>query len=204
MPHNNSKIAGILLAVGGIQFAVAMIIAEAVYPGYSVSANYISDLGVWSRPSGMIFNPSIILFGLTVLVGSYFVNRQFGNRGITLLLALSGIGPLGVGLFPENTFIVNGVPIFHSIFALIAFIAGGFAAIAFYKITKAPFKYLTVILGVAGLTAMVLFFGTRDYGYLGLGVGGMERMIVYPTLLGIIAFGGYLLGITDEKQPTTP
>jgi hypothetical membrane protein len=204
MPLSNSKIAGILLAVGGIQFAVAMIIAEAVYPGYSISANYISDLGVWSKPSGIIFNPSIMLFGLTVLASSYFVNRQFGNRGITILLALSGIGPLGVGLFPENTFIVNGIPFFHSIFALIAFIAGGLVAIAFYKITEAPFKYLTVILGVAGLTAMVLFFATRDYGYLGLGVGGMERMIVYPTLLGIIAFGGYLLGMTDEKQPTTP
>jgi hypothetical protein len=51
-----------------------------------------------------------------------------------------------------------------------------------------------VILGEATLTATILFVTTRDFGYLGLGVGGMERMMAYPTLLWIISLGGYLLG----------
>ena len=38
--------AGLLLLVGTTQFAIGMIIAEAVDPSYSVSTNYISDLGV--------------------------------------------------------------------------------------------------------------------------------------------------------------
>ena len=47
MLFDNSKIAGTLLLVGGIQFVVAVVIAESIYPGYSVSQNVISDLGVW-------------------------------------------------------------------------------------------------------------------------------------------------------------
>ena len=30
--------------------------------------------------------------------------------------------------------------------------------------------------------------------YFGLAAGGMERMMVYPTLFGTLAFGGYLMG----------
>jgi hypothetical membrane protein len=194
MTPDYSKIAGTLLLVGGVQFVIALIIAEAIYPNYSVSANYISDLGVWSKPSAAIFNPSIILFGSTVLASSYFIKKQFKLGKIAYLLALAGAGALGVGVFPENTFLVNGIPVIHSISALIAFVIGGIAAVAAYKYTKPPFKVISVILGAATLTATVLFFTTRDYGYLGLGVGGMERMMAYPTLLWIISLGGYLLG----------
>jgi hypothetical membrane protein len=200
MTPDYSKIAGTLLLVGGVQFVIALIIAEAIYPSYSVSANYISDLGVWGKPSAAIFNPSIILFGSTVLASSYFIKKQFKLGKIAYLLALAGAGSLGVGVFPENTFLVNGIPVIHSISALIAFVIGGVSAVAAYTYTKSPFKVISVILGAATLTAAVLFFTTRDYGYLGLGVGGMERMMAYPTLLWIIGLGGYLLGASSEKM----
>ncbi len=194
MPFANSKIAGTLLLVGGAQFVIALIIAEAIYPGYSVAHNYISDLGVWGSNSALVFNSSIMIFGLTVLASSYFINKQFKNLAISFFFALAGAGSLGVGIFPENTFIVNGIPVIHSFSALLAFVFGGIAAISLYKITKSPFRYLSVIVGAASLIAMVLFITTRDSGALGLGVGGMERMVAYPTLVGIIGFGGYLLG----------
>jgi hypothetical membrane protein len=198
MPLSNTKVAGALLLIGGAQFVIALIIAEAVYPGYSVSANYISDLGVWGKPSAPVFNPSTMLFGATVLAAAYFINKHFKNRVITVMFTLAGAGALGVGIFPENTFIVNGVAVIHYISALLAFIGGGVTAIAAYKITKPPFRYLSVILGAATLTAAVLFATTRDIGFLGIGVGGMERMMAYPTLLWITSLGGYLLGTTHE------
>ena len=77
MDSNNKTVAGALLFGGGLQFIVAMVIAETVYPNYNVSGNYISDLGVWSKPSAAIFNPSIILLGLTILVGAFFIQRGF-------------------------------------------------------------------------------------------------------------------------------
>jgi len=54
-------------------------------------------------------------------------------------------------------------------------------------------------LGLFSLTALFLLVFTRDYGWLGLGAGGMERMIAYPMCLWMIGFGGYLIG-NDGKE----
>lgn len=120
------------------------------------------------------------------------MQKAFKKHIFSIVFALASVGSLGVGLFPENTFIVNGVPIFHAVFARMAFVIGGFAAI-FSKITTPPFKYISIILGVGTLLAAVLFFTTASFNYIGLGAGGMERMMAYPTLMWIAGFGGYLL-----------
>jgi hypothetical membrane protein len=198
MDSINRKIAGALLFVGASQFTVGMIVAEAVYPNYSISGNYISDLGVWGKPSAAIFNPSIILLGLMILISAYFIQREFRMGAITVFFVLAGLGPLLVGIFPENTFLVHGVPVIHSIAAIISFVFGGIAAIASYKITKGPFRYFSVILGVATLFALLLFATTRS-DYLGIGVGGMERMIVYPTLVWTIGMGANLLPSPNKE-----
>jgi hypothetical membrane protein len=199
MPLNHAKVAGTLLLVGGIQFIIALIVAEAIYPGYSTSANFISDLGVWGKPSAVIFNPSIILLGAMSVVGAYFVKKQFGLGKIGYFFAVAGAGTLTVGIFPENTVLVNGIPVIHAIAALLAFFIGGIGAVGAYRYTKPPFNVISVVLGVASLTASALFFITYNMGSLGLGIGGMERMIAYPTLLWIIGLGGYLLGYANEK-----
>jgi hypothetical protein len=183
MPLSNTKVAGILLLVGGIQFVIALVIAEAVYPGYSVSANYISDLGVWGKPSAPVFNPSTMLFGLTVLASSYFIHKHFGNRAITVLFALAGAGALGVGIFPESTFIVNGIPRHPLHLGASRVHRRRRNRHRILQNHKTPVQILISHLGSATLTAAVLFATTRDIGYLGIGVGGMERMIAYPTLL---------------------
>jgi len=198
MSLKNSKISGTLLLVGATQFILFLIVAEAVYPGYSVSANHISDLGVWGKPSAVFFNPSTILFGLTVLGSSYFINKEFKNPIFAILFGLAGAGALGVGVFPETTFVINGIPVIHTISAATAFIVGGIAAIASFRFTKSPLRYVGVVLGVVALVATVLFRTTEDFGYLGIGVGGMERMIAYPPILWIIGFGGYLLGKNNQ------
>jgi hypothetical membrane protein len=190
--------AGTLLFVAGAQFSILLIVAEAVFPEYSVSGNYISDLGVWSRPSAIIFNPSIMVFGFFLLLGAYYVQRSSKMFPFSAFLGLAGLGALGVGIFPEDTFLVNGIPLIHSIFALFAFVFGGIAAVTCYKVVRGPFRYLSALLGVASLVALVLFTLTESYGYLGLGVGGMERMIVYPTQLWIIGFGGYMLSSAEQ------
>ncbi len=196
---DKAKNAGALLFVGGAQFVVCMIIAEAVYPDYSISANYISDLGVWGQMSAVIFNPSIILSGLLTLVSAFFIQKTFRKRGFSATLALSGVGPLLVGFFPENTVLINGVPLVHSLAAFIAFIFGGLAAITSYRVTISPFKYFSIVLGTFSISAFILFIATITSGSLGLGAGGMERMIAYPNLLWAICFGGYLMATSGQK-----
>lgn len=48
MNYDDKRIAGLLGFVAGVQIILAIIICEAVYSGYSVGQQYISDLGNWS------------------------------------------------------------------------------------------------------------------------------------------------------------
>lgn len=192
MALSNAAKAGVAFFLGTVQFGIFMIVAEAVYPGYSVAANYISDLGATCvtgqpcviPPSSAIFNVSVALLGLLILVGAVFIHRAFHWRPATLLVALGGIGPLGVGLFPETT------GLWHDLFSLIAFLFAGLSAIVLARFQTKPMFYFSIILGLATLLALVGYIGGNT---LGLGVGGMERMVVYPVLLWGVGFGGYLM-----------
>jgi hypothetical membrane protein len=55
---------------------------------------------------------------------------------------------------------------------------------------------LSLISGLTSLTALALF---ATNNYLGLGHGGMERLIVYPVLSWGLLIAGYLL--TAGRQP---
>jgi hypothetical membrane protein len=188
---NNRELAGTFMFVGGVQFVIGMILAEIFYPGYNVSGNYISDLGATCRdtciiyqPTAFIFNTSVIILGILILLSSYFIWQEFQNYLISILIGLSGLGAVGVGLFPETTGNL------HLIVSFIAFFFAALSAIAASKLVKSPFTYFSVILGIASLAALALF-GLQFY--LGLGPGGMERMIAYPVLLWVVGFGGYLM-----------
>jgi hypothetical membrane protein len=63
-------------------------------------------------------------------------------------------------------------------------------AIAAAKIVKSPFSHFSILMGIASITALFLYGANI---YLGLGPGGMERMIAYPVILWAISFGGYLM-----------
>ena len=193
MEFDNKRVAGTILFVGAAQFIVLMIIAETLYPNYSTSTNYISDLGVGT--SALVFNSSIILLGFMTVAGTYFTYRIFRSRLFLVLLTLAGIGAIGVGMFTESA---GGI---HVVFSLITFLFGGLSAIAFYKVEKTPFNWLSVVLGTMGLVALVLF-GSDNY--LGLGAGGMERMIAYPILLWGAGLGGHLIGSSEKMSTTKP
>ena len=187
MKYDDGKMAGFLLFGGGVQFLFGMVIAESFYPGYSVSENYISDLGVGT--TALIFNSSVFLLGVLSVACAYFIQRAFGSRLLFVLLTLTGIGAMGVGVFPETAGAV------HAIASLVTFLFGGLSAIMSYKLQKPPLSYASVLLGILSLAALVLFISGT---YLGLGKGGMERMIAYPTLLWAAGFGGYLMGYSRE------
>jgi len=210
MPLSNAAKSGVAIFVGAVQFGLLLVVSEIVYSAngtntygyihgyaYSVATNYISDLGAtcpssgacYIPPSASIFNSSVALLGVLILVGAYFLHKAYKWMPATVLVTLTGIGALGVGLFPETTGVV------HLIFSNIAFLSGGLAAIVTYRFQRKPMSYFSVILGVATLVAIILFLSNVN---LGLGAGGMERMIVYPVLLWAIGFGGHLMALEDK------
>jgi len=194
--YSRGKVAGALIFVAVTQFVLGLIVSEALYSGYSISDNYISDLGV--GPSSMIFNSSVFLMGLLLIIGAYFLQRTFDFKILTVLLVLTAVGAMGVGIFTEDFGTI------HSAVSLIAFLFGGlsamFSVIYSYvhksKLLETPFSFIAVILGLMSLGALALFMAGMD---LGLGVGGMERMIVYPLLMWGAGFGGHLIAHPERR-----
>ena len=76
----------------------------------------------------------MIVAGLLIVAGAFFVHRAFGRTAVTIPLALFGIGALGVGVFPGN----HLAP--HQLFAMTAFISGGVAAVLAAKVLTAPMR----------------------------------------------------------------
>jgi hypothetical membrane protein len=206
MASSDGRIAGILFLVASTQFIFGLVVAETLYPDYSVADNYISDLGV--GPSSMVFNSSASLFGVLSLIGAYFLPRTADFRGLTLLLILMAIGAMGVGIF-TSAFSTT----IHGVVSLMAFGFGGLSAIASFQVSKLPLSAVNVTLGVMTLGALALFAaGLVTTGsltsneppasefFLGIGPGGMERMIVYPALIWLTSFSGHLIAFSEKKE----
>jgi hypothetical membrane protein len=206
MASPNGRIAGVLFLVASAQFILGLVVAEALYSGYSVADNYISDLGV--GPSSMVFNSSAFLFGLLSIIGAYFLPRTVDFRSLTVLLILMAIGAMGVGIF-TSAFSTT----IHGVVSLMAFGFGGLSAIVSFRVSKLPLSAISVILGAMTLGALALFAtGLVTTGsltsneppasefFLGIGPGGMERMIVYPALIWLTLFSGHLITLSEKQE----
>jgi len=190
------RLAGAALGLGGAVILLGIITAEALYPGYSTAANEISDLGGTRPPEALVLQPSATIFdaamlvvgGLT-LVAALLAHQAGTGRGATLPLAVLGIGAIGVGVFPGYT----GAP--HALFSMITFVAGGIAAISSSLAARGPIRWLFGVLGTLALVTLASSVVLGDASPLiELGIGGLERWIVYPIVVWLVAFGGYLAG----------
>ena len=189
MKYNKAKISGSLQFIGSTQFILGIILSEILYPGYNASLQTISSLGV--GPSAVVFNTSILLLGVLGLTGMYFFHQVYNSNLFSILLGLAYVGAIGVGLFTEDPATFN----LHVIFSFIAYVFGGIAAITSYKQQKQPMSHFSVILGAFSLVAIVLL---ASGNYLGLGLGGIERMVAYPLLLWLVGFGSQLISKNEK------
>ncbi len=196
----NSARAGLLFFLAGSIILMGIITAEAFYPEkytYTTSDSMISDLGateppnsIITQPSATIFNFIMIISGILVILGAYFLFRTFNDPIAAVLVGLLGLGALGVGLFPGN---INPQ---HPLSAMTTFISGGLSAIYAYRLINSPFKYLSVLLGITGL----FFLFTASIFMPIMGGGGVERWVAYPIVLWLIGFGGYLIGFGSKED----
>jgi len=206
MTLTNGGKAGIALFLGVLQFGIFEMIAEFVYPNYSVSQNYISDLGppcgtgasCGSQNSWIIFDTSIAIMGVAILISALYLYRHFRWKPTAGLVALAGIGAIGVGIFNESA------PYdLHGIFSLVTFLGIGLAAVVSGPLQKPPLRYFGIVLGAVTLISLLLYVpdsGVSFGAMLGIGPGGLERMIVYPVLFWSLAFAGHLMGLEDRPS----
>jgi len=170
-----------LIFVGTAALFSGIILSEALYPGYQVT-QVISDLGV--GPTAWLFNSTIFIFGIFLIISAYLLLNIGTNRYFIVLLGLAGAGATLTGLIAET----QGVP--HEIAAGMIFVSGGLCAITGYKVFRGPFSLLSPIFGSITLVATILLVSKI---FLGLGMGGMERMIVYPLIIWALGAGAYLM-----------
>ncbi|HTZ61272.1 MAG TPA: DUF998 domain-containing protein [Thermoplasmata archaeon] len=211
--------AGVLLVVGTLEFVVGMVVAQIGYgSAYSLSNNLISDLGVTAcgvvdgtgryacSPWWYVFDGTLVVFGAMITAGllrarSAFGPARFGSLGAALLV-VNALGVLAAGAIPENVGYAA-----HSAFALIAFAAGSVGlivvAIGLYRAPEfgPSWAAYSTGSGVVGVIALALFIGGNDVG---LGAGGMERLIVAPILLWFLLCGAQLLRASVRPASVTP
>ena len=177
-----------------------IVTGEALFrAAYTTSQNTISDLGsTWQpgdivrEPSATIFNTAMLVSGAMIVAAAAAYWRAYRSRSVAIALLLLGVGMLGVGSFPGTE--IGGHPStagLHPPLSMLTFIAGGLCGVLAYRVTTAPFRYVSVMLGVVSLGSLVL---SGPLSASDLGAGGVERWVAYPVVLWVVAFGGYLLG----------
>ncbi|QLG50611.1 DUF998 domain-containing protein [Natrinema halophilum] len=195
---DNRKRAGAFFVALAAQFITVIMLAAAMAPGYDFGGAAISDLGVIAE-TALVFNISLTIAGLFNLLGGFYFYRTHGKRWLFAIFALAGIGAIGAGVFPLDT---GGL---HSLFALLAFVFFNVQALGTATRLSGVMRAISILAGGIGLVFVVLMAvgdagNTAAFGP--IGHGGTERMIVYPVMLWLVAFGGSLLGSPDRPVAT--
>jgi hypothetical membrane protein len=203
---------GAVLWILCLQYFVAEAVAIAGWIGsYSLSGNYISDLGAIgcavnaseaARPAQAICSPlhalmnaSFLLQGFLIVCGTALIWPLFPKGPLwtfgLLLVGAAGIGVFVVGLAPEDT-----IPNWHFLGAIENFLCcnAGMAilgvALLRWRAETRKSGFVAFCAGVVGLIGIACL---AMKAYFGLGVGGMERVVAYPFPLWLAGTGLLLL-----------
>ena len=192
---SSAQIAGALLFLGVLQWLMIVLAAETLFPGYSIRANDLSDLASTvppnaslMQPSAMLFNASTFAIGLFSLISSVLIYFSVRSRLFSILFGLSGLFAMGVAAFPGDTGAI------HGLVALGWFTTAPISAIISSRMVKGPLAWFSVAIGLFSLVVLFFAFSSATASpFQFFGRGGEERMLVYPVLLWMAAFAGYLM-----------
>jgi len=185
----STRTSGVLLFALAAEFMTVIMLAASMAPGYDIAGGAISDLGVIPE-TALLFNLSLIAVGALNIIGGYLSYRIHRHRWILGVYLVAGAGAIGAGLVPLDKGDL------HSLFALVAFLFFNIEAIASGTIVEGPMRILSFLAGIVGLAFVVIMVigdGGNTAVFGPIGHGGAERMIVYPAMLWLMAFGGYLM-----------
>ncbi|OPX59879.1 MAG: hypothetical protein A4E30_01223 [Methanomassiliicoccales archaeon PtaB.Bin215] len=185
------ELAGILLFAAIVQFAFLANIGQILYEGYSLKDTLLSDLGVWEQPSALLFNTSLVMFGILGIGVGVVLWPDKKLNFIPLLFVLCGIGMLIMAAFPIT------IEWAHDVGAFLSFVLIAVAALCCFWTFPGPFGYASLFLGLIGFFTEITY---KTETYFGLGAAGSERMIVYPLFFWMAAFAAVLF-YSDENAP---
>jgi len=184
-----------------LQYFAAEAIAIAGWRGgYSLHDNYISDLGALAcvgsgcSPLHALMNASFVLQGVLISAGAVLVwpalSRGWLGSLALGMIAASGFGVFVVGLAPEDF-----APGWHYLGAGEHFLLcnAGAALLGLAVLRGGRARRIALVSLAAGLLGLAGLVCLATRHYIGLGVGGMERVTAYPFTLWIAGMGAWLL-----------
>ena len=199
--------------IGGAWTILSITIAESLTPGYSVSKETISGLGspIFSgtcndvpscvtpiQPASAIFVFARFLNGVLWLWSGSLLRGATAHRRFARAISVVGVANILVGgsylpfyLGGTTAMVVVAAGAVHVAGAFTTFFLVPIAAISTYRFTRAPLRYISIVLGAFSLAANLLWLTGN---YFGMGYGGMERMVAYPLYLWGIGFGASITG----------
>jgi hypothetical membrane protein len=209
-----SQFIGACLWLFCFQFFVAEQISRLGWTGsYSMTRDYISDLGSARSSLHWVMNGSFVLQGFLIFFGAVLVRRIFPAgwiyRVVLLLLAIAGVGVLAVGVFPEDVNFQS-----HILGAVANFLGGNLAMVLLGLVmirrsvclpSSARWRsWITFALGSVGLLATVslAFRGAPSWEALGWNAGTVERLAAYPLPLWL-TWTGFLM-LRAARVPRDP
>lgn len=173
---------------------------------YSLTANYISDLGntacgpfsldgyhtVVCSPLHDLMNGMFVLAGLLTLAGAVLTRRAWPRRRLTaaglVLLGLAGAGEVLVGFRPENVDIA-----LHELGAVFGIGGANVGVILLGAGVWRARRWIAIFSLAAGVLGVAGFLLLSSAPSLGLGIGLVERLAGYPVVAWMMVVGGYLL-----------
>jgi hypothetical membrane protein len=211
---------GACWTAGVVQYAAAQVVAAGAWTRpYSLKNNYISDLGNTAcgmfhvphgtpyyvcSPSHAVMNASFIIFGVLTIAGALLVQRIWPGgrlaRWALIMWVISGLGKIVVGLVPENTRI--GLHLIGALNVPLESMAILLLSLAIRRSSRV-LAAIGIVAAIAGLAGSFLSTAGQYAGsswYLGLGVGGAERLASYPGTLWMLMMGITAMAFTGTWQ----
>ena len=168
-------------------------------PEYSVRENAISDLGIISETAAL-FTLTLGAVGALSIIGGYFLFREDGRKGF-LLHFLAGVGAIGAGVISLNASVgapravrSHGLPVLQP------------PTSAAMRDVEGPLRAIAVVTGTLHhlLGGDVRQRCGVDRPFRAYGHGGLERMIAYPPMIWLFAYGSVLMSTSRKTDAEAP
>ncbi|MBC9733941.1 DUF998 domain-containing protein [Nocardioides marmotae] len=189
------------LLVRPAYIATELVVARATRGGYSFLSDSVSRLGevgcsaAYCSPRHEIMNGSFMGFGALLAGGAVLLSRSLGPW-VTGLLVVSGLSSVATGLAP-----LDQDATLHAIAATPLFVAQPVALIllgARMRDDRPRLAGTLVATGVVTGAAAVSFVLAAD----GPAAGALERLALWPVLVGLAAFAWTRLAADGRTEPT--
>jgi len=186
------KIAGICGILVPIVVFTCIGLAMAHAPWFRWTHNALSDLGIESNTAAL-FNIGTVLGGLLTFIFSLGLIKIISNKIGAYVLSLSSLALIGIGLFPENIFII------HFIFSATFFILLAFSLLIIgLKIKQDQFERN---MGILAILFAVVAIGSTIFLIPFEGVAISESFVCFPAFVWCMLYGVKMAFM--QNQPAT-